>query len=247
MECGKLGPYPQVCSRVTRPKPAGISLSCVTSLNLRYCSVDAIHHDVQYDGGGLTVPRRIKAKKVVADIRARLSDFELMDKYDLSPDELQRVLRCLTEAGVIRNAELDERGAWFDDPANRCVTRGVPRHYLRVAPSIHDSKNPAHKGYVTDLSEDGFRVRGINARIGEEKTLVIHASALCDVEDVEVTATCRWLKPDFSEKGLHESGYHIEQTTETGLAGIRRLIEVLSLGDRNLRSPRLNPTSPDEE
>lgn len=185
--------------------------------------------------------RRIKAKKVVADIRARLSDFELMDKYELSPEELQRVLHCLAEAGVIRNAELDERGAWFDDPANRSVTRGVPRHYLRVAPFIHDRENPAHKGFVTDLSEDGFRVRGIMAFIGEEKRLVIHASDVCDVEDVEVRATCRWHRVDSSERGLHESGYHIDHATATGLAGIRRLIEVLGLGDRNARQTGSNP------
>ena len=185
--------------------------------------------------------RRIKAKKVVADLRARLSDFELMDKYDLSPDELQHVFTCLAQAGVIRNAELDERGAWFDDPANRSVTRGVPRHYLRVALFLHDRENPALKGFVTDLSESGFRVRGIMARVGEEKRLVIHASDVCDIHDIEVRATCKWLRTDSSERALHESGYHIDYATEVGRAGIKRLIEVLSLGDRNVRQTRSKP------
>jgi hypothetical protein len=179
--------------------------------------------------------RSIKAKRIVADIRARLTDFELTAKYELSSDELRKVLQILVQAGVIRPAEVDERGAWFDDPVNRNLTRAVPRHYLRIAPSIHDLDDPANKGLVSDISDHGFRVLGIAGKVGTEKRFVIHASVVADVSDVEVRATCRWCNSDPSDGGLHEAGYRIDQVTKEGVNAIKKLIKVFSLGDRNVR------------
>jgi hypothetical protein len=176
----------------------------------------------------------IKVKRIVADIRMRLPDSELMAKYGLSSEELRRVLQVLTKAGAIRQAELDERGARFDDPMNRNATRGVPRHYMRIAPSILDLDDPANKGLLTDLSDSGFRVRGILARVGEERRFRILANAVPDVGDVSVRATCKWFNDNPNERNLCEAGFHIDRVTEEGLKRIKGLIKVLSLGDRNV-------------
>ena len=48
--------------------------------------------------------RKIKAKKIVGDIRARVSDFEIMSKYGLSLEQLEKVLEALLKAGKIRGA-----------------------------------------------------------------------------------------------------------------------------------------------
>ena len=112
---------------------------------------------------------KIKAKEIVADIRARLSDFEIMSKYGLSSKQLEKVLEKLVEAGTIREDEIKERSLFFDDPANRLQTRRFPRIYLRVPLEIEDLNNSSNKGLLVDLSEDGFRTRGIAAVVGEEK------------------------------------------------------------------------------
>ena len=121
----------------------------------------------------LPVMRKIKAKKIVADIRARVSDFELMSKYGLSLEQLEKVLGRLLEAGEIRGAEIEERGSFFDDPANRSKTRRFPRIYLRVPLEIEDLNDSANKGLLIDLSDDGFRTRGIAAVVGEEKVFLV--------------------------------------------------------------------------
>ena len=72
--------------------------------------------------------RKIKAKKIAADIRARMSDFELMSKYELSLEQVEEVLEKLVEAGTIREAEIKERSLFFDDPANRLKTRRFPEN-----------------------------------------------------------------------------------------------------------------------
>ncbi len=76
--------------------------------------------------------RKIKAGKIVDDIRARVSDFELMSKYGLSLEQLEKVLRKLVEVGTIREDEIKERGPFFDNPDNLSTTRRLPRTYLRV-------------------------------------------------------------------------------------------------------------------
>ena len=99
----------------------------------------------------------IKARKIAADVRARVSDFELMSKYDLSLEQLEKVLRKLVDAGTIREDEMNERGPFFDDPANRLKTRRFARTYLRIPLEIEDLNEPANKGLLIDLSKEGFR------------------------------------------------------------------------------------------
>jgi Fe2+ or Zn2+ uptake regulation protein len=52
---------------------------------------------------------RIRASEVVRDLRAGLSDKELMQQYRLTPKLLRYVLRKLVEAGRITEMEFYER------------------------------------------------------------------------------------------------------------------------------------------
>lgn len=53
--------------------------------------------------------RSMSARAMIADIRAGLSDHELMQKYSISRDALQKVFSKLLHAGVISAEELDTR------------------------------------------------------------------------------------------------------------------------------------------
>ncbi len=53
--------------------------------------------------------RVIKAKKVARDIQRGLNDNDLMMKYQLTPRQLERVLRKLFEADMISDMQLYER------------------------------------------------------------------------------------------------------------------------------------------
>ncbi len=191
---------------------------------------DPAHREVfQREGSGL---RKIKAKKIAEDIRARVSDFELMSKYGLSSEQLEKLLRRLVEAGTLRQDDINERGLFFDDPANRSKTRRYPRIYLRVPLEIEDLDTASNKGLLTDLSDEGFRTRGITAVVGEEKSFLV---SLKEVRKraVRLRATCIWTKQDGDAKLLKEAGFKILHISESDLLEIRRVVNLLGFRDRN--------------
>jgi hypothetical protein len=59
--------------------------------------------------------RIIRAADVVADIRARKTDLQLMEKYRLSPEGLQRVMKKLLDARLITLPQYDWRPTGYDD------------------------------------------------------------------------------------------------------------------------------------
>jgi hypothetical protein len=181
--------------------------------------------------------RKIKARKLVADIRARLSDFEIMSKYGLSLEQLGKVLEALVEAGEIRGAEIRERGLFFDNPANRLQTRRFPRIYLRVPLEIEDLDDPSNKGLLTELSDEGFRTRGIAAVVGEERGFLV---SLKEVRKraVRLRATCAWAKQDVDAKLLQEAGFKIVQISDSDLIEIRRVAGFLGFRDHMLSRKR---------
>ena len=182
-------------------------------------------------GEPLPPVRKIKAKKIVADLRARLSDFELMAKYQLSLHQLQQVIEKLVNSGRIRGAEIKERASFFDEPANRLETRRFPREYLRIPLEIQDLANSSKRGFVIDLSRDGFRTRGMPAAVGEEKGFVMHWSE--SQNTIELRAKCVWVQQALNQTSLLEAGFKIVQVSDGDLSEMRRLIGLLSLGDRN--------------
>jgi uncharacterized protein (DUF433 family) len=55
------------------------------------------------------VPRKIRAKEVVRDITAGVTDPQLMDKYELTPDQLEFLLQQLLNKGLVTQELLDSR------------------------------------------------------------------------------------------------------------------------------------------
>ena len=54
------------------------------------------------------VPRKIRAKEIVRDITAGVTDPRLMDKYELTPDQLEFLLQQLLNKGLVtQEFELD--------------------------------------------------------------------------------------------------------------------------------------------
>ena len=54
-------------------------------------------------------PRIIKGQEFVKDIRSGMSDFDLGEKYGLTPHGFDRVLGYLVDIGLITKGELQER------------------------------------------------------------------------------------------------------------------------------------------
>lgn len=178
--------------------------------------------------------RTLKAKHVVADFRARFTDFELMAKYGLSLEELDKVLGRLVKAGLLRPAELYERGLFYDEPQNRVLTRSSGRVYLRVPVPICLLEDPARTGVITDLSSKGFRTRMLHIRAEEETSILVRADRVAQLEAFELTAKCKWVDP--GERGPQDlqAGFSITRIEREDLQKIDSLMTLLSFGDRNL-------------
>jgi len=183
--------------------------------------------------------RKIKARNISADIRARLTDFELMSKYNISYETLQDILRQLVEGKAIRAAELEERSAYFDDPINRKLTRASYRAYLRVPIPIQESGTQAN-GFITDLSEHGFRTRGISAKKDDEKHFLIRAGSVSKIENFKVKAVCKWV--DKGKSGDLEAGFAFLDLSNEKTSSVRGLIQDLDFGNRNLMRPKTQST-----
>jgi len=184
----------------------------------------------------------IKAKELVADIRARMTDFELTAKYDLSLRELEAVLERLVYAGVLRRAELEERGAFFDLPENRIQTRQHPRKNLRTPPVIQDMEDPSSAGIVVDLSERGLRVLGIPLAVGDTRRLIIRPPNSTGLTEVVLSAVCRWTRSRDGHDHAREAGLEIVEIKEEDFLVIREMIQLLGFGCRRLRKNRNSAT-----
>ncbi len=178
---------------------------------------------------------KINPKRILSDIRARASDFELMAKYQLSPEQLDRLLERLAESGMLRREELEERGGFFDDPANRSRTRRLARSYLWRPLVIEDLKDPSNRGLVTDLSVMGFRTRGIRADIGDEKTFAILSNELKGGKPINLNAACRWSMKEDADRNLWAAGFQIIHISDDDLEWIRRIIAHNSLSGGSRR------------
>ncbi|MGO9121457.1 MAG: hypothetical protein ACLQPD_28090 [Desulfomonilaceae bacterium] len=68
----------------------------------------------------MTTPKRkIKAKPFVKDLRDGMGDGNLMEKYFLSPDQLQKVFRKLVDVGAIDEMELFMRTSLSDSTISK--------------------------------------------------------------------------------------------------------------------------------
>lgn len=181
--------------------------------------------------------RIIKASHLIADIRNRVSDFELMEKYQLSLDQLEEILEKLVERQTLRREELQERGAHYDDPENRILTRRTSRYYLKTPLIVKDLDDPFGIGIITDLSEEGFRTRYFAADLDERRSLHLSVQNMPDIEPVAVTAVCRWTRLN-AETEVVEAGFEIVHLAEEMRPRIRKIIMRLSMGDRNTMRPK---------
>jgi hypothetical protein len=176
----------------------------------------------------MTEKRTIRAKDIVNDIRAGMSDHELMGKYKLSVKGLESIFRKLEESGTVKRSDLYGRFVSFDDTVNLGSARKLPRNYFALALGIYESGNPDNKGEIFDASEKGVGVKGMDSRPGQNQTLVIDGSDVVDVGVLSFQAVCRWAQRD--DNGICLAGFEIVTVSESDLAKLRKLIRDATLG-----------------
>ena len=94
-----------------------------------------------------------------------------MEKYKFSSRGLQRVFARLVDSGAVMAADLSGRSISHDDSVTLKKVRGSIRALPILSIEIHEKNNPQIMGRIRDLSEVGVGVRGLEAEVGELKSL----------------------------------------------------------------------------
>ena len=179
--------------------------------------------------------RKIPARSFVDDMRSGMPDTALMEKYKLTARGLHSAFRKLLAANVIGASELDGRQSEYDETIDVDDIRALQRYKVEFPLPIYESDNPESGGIISDITVMGVGIKGFHTEVGEIKEFQIPADQFFQVDPVEFKARCRWLKRDDSD-GECVSGFEIMKVSKGNLAGLRKLIQGLTLSDRELKA-----------
>ncbi|MBI4966405.1 MAG: hypothetical protein HY913_24205 [Desulfomonile tiedjei] len=179
--------------------------------------------------------REISARDFVADLRfSGFSNRQLMEKYRLTERELEFIFKKLVAVKAINPSELNERSA----PADPALYPEMPsdfrisiRDELDFPLPVYEKDFPDERGLVLNVSTMGLGVKGIEASVGEIKTLVIPAHELFHINLIEVEGQCRWATRE-SLSGVFSAGFEIINVVSGSLEELQMMIRSIPLEDR---------------
>ena len=177
--------------------------------------------------------QQISTREFVRDTRSGMTDSQLLEKYKLSPNRLQRVFRALIDGKIMTIDELAGRYALLDDTVQHGIQSGrlLFRHVVDFVLHIYEKEKPETLGVVLDITEGGVGLKGIEAIIGESKNLVIPANKFFDVARVEFRARCRWVSREEST-GQCVDGFEITSILPAALVKLRKLVQLIELANQ---------------
>ena len=171
---------------------------------------------------------RIKGIVLLNDIRSGMADTELMEKYEISFQALQKAFQQLLDARVVTERELRQRSSSNAQTVSHDDTRRLPRNFVVFPIPIRDPLHPENKGTVRDITEGSIGTTGIKADLDEIIPFEILPSELVNVGPVLFDAKCQWIKRD--PKGVFVGGFEIIFITEESKKRLRKLIREVTFG-----------------
>jgi hypothetical protein len=93
-------------------------------------------------------PRIVKGKELVKDIRSRMTDFQLIEKYGLTFSDFDRLLGYLVDAELITREELQGRQQLSDSQSLRAFVESSEDVQIDQydAPRLHSTRSAAMSG-----------------------------------------------------------------------------------------------------
>ncbi len=174
------------------------------------------------------VRRRLDIGAILADIRDGMSDSDLMKKFDLSAEMLRRASKKLLEVRAKKPAE-DGLATLIEDPPGFLATREFVRHEVDFEIRVYETSRPEVDGLVRDISEEGVGVVGIDANLGDVKTLVILGDEFGEFSSFEFEGYCRWCFADEAQ-GTSVTGFAISKISEKDMQELRKLVRLIAVG-----------------
>jgi hypothetical protein len=170
--------------------------------------------------------RRLNIVAILADIRAGMSKQELMKKYDLSEYMMRQVGKKLLDARGKRTPS-DGPDTLIEELPQFLETREFMRHEVDFELPIYEASQPQIQGRVRDISEEGVSVVGLEAHVGDIKTLVILGDELGGFSSFEFEGYCRWSVPDAADR-TYLTAFARHKISEHDLKELRKLLRLIT-------------------
>ncbi len=177
--------------------------------------------------------QQINAREFIEDTRSGMTCSELAEKYKLSPNSIQRIFRGMIDGEIMTIDELAGRYALSDDTMQHGIdsVRLLFRQVVNFVLPIYEKETPKTLGTVLDITEGGVGLKGIEAKTGEFKNLVIPANKFFDVARVEFRARCSWVNREEST-GKCIGGYEITNISPGASIELRKLVQLIELANQ---------------
>ena len=174
------------------------------------------------------IKHRIRGNAVARDLRAGMTDMELMVKYQLSRKALGRLFKKLLESRLIDHDDLYKVSSLYKEKVDKTTARLHARADLKVKIPIYDISS-SKIGVVRDISEKGLRVAGIEAEVGELKTFQLSIDSFIEADPLLVVAECRWVETKGKDKKYPVAGFELKDLSETDAQVLRTFVDFLIL------------------
>lgn len=134
--------------------------------------------------------RRLQA--ILDDIGVGMTDTELMEKYQLRPAGLCRVMEDLLASRGVGSQDLQISPLRANGGTKRTESRNASRNFPVVLVSACEAGQGDTAYQLNDITHEGVGISGITAHIGEIKTIVVLGDEFGLVDPFEFQAECRW-------------------------------------------------------
>ncbi len=178
--------------------------------------------------GTMSSAERIKLEDIIEDVKSMMTDFELMEKYELTPKGLRHVLEKLMSIKAVSVKDLYRRPVFYEEQPEHDDRRNLHRHYLALLLPIYDVKFPETRGWLTDVTDHGVGTRGLEATPDDAITLAIIPEKFSDSPLIVFDAVCQWTEgegPDAEPM----AGFEIADISESNLRALRQLVRFVTI------------------
>ncbi len=177
--------------------------------------------------------RRIVSSQILQEIRSGMGDAELKEKYKLSPKGLVRLLERLVDSKLISHSELSDRSGAYRNKVGRIYGRSHVRAHITVPIPVYDigSVGSSAIGLLRDISQEGFRIAGIESNVGEVKTFQLPLDMFMQAHPLILVGECSWVNTRIGNRNYWVAGYRMETVTETDADAIAKFIDFLLFTD----------------
>ncbi len=172
--------------------------------------------------------RRISAKDFMTDLQAGMTDSALMEKYRLSPRDLQLVASKILAARSPRDNARRASTPTYQITLEDRLRREEPREPATVWIPVFD-ETLRETGSLGDVGEKGLSVDGMVSEVGEVRTLLIRPDVFPDIDPFQLDVVCRWTEK-LDENDDFQSGFQIVEISHQAQQQLLKLIEALSKG-----------------